>query len=92
MSVTENDKKSEGNTMHAGNPGALTRLKEKISHGSVRVGIYGLGYVGLPLALRFAEVGIKVVGFDIDEAKVRTLGESGSYCLLYTSPSPRDRG
>jgi UDP-N-acetyl-D-glucosamine dehydrogenase len=45
----------------------------------VRVGIYGLGYVGLPLALRFAEVGIKVVGFDIDEAKVLTLGEGGSY-------------
>lgn len=65
--------------MHAGNPGALARLKEKSSHGSVRVGIYGLGYVGLPLALRFAEVGIKVVGFDIDEAKVRTLGEGGSY-------------
>ncbi|KFJ09878.1 nucleotide sugar dehydrogenase family protein [Delftia acidovorans] len=43
------------------------------------MGIYGLGYVGLPLALRFAEVGIKVVGFDIDEAKVRTLGEGGSY-------------
>jgi len=89
MSVTENDKKSEGNTMHAGNPGALTRLMEKISHGSVRVGIYGLGYVGLPLALRFAEVGIKVVGFDIDEAKVRTLGEGGSYIERIT---PRQIG
>jgi len=75
--------------MHAGNPGALTRLMEKISHGSVRVGIYGLGYVGLPLALRFAEVGIKVVGFDIDEAKVRTLGEGGSYIERIT---PRQIG
>ena len=65
--------------MHAGNLEALARLKEKISHGAVRVGIYGLGYVGLPLALRFAEVGIKVVGFDIDEAKVRALGEGRSY-------------
>ncbi|MBK0113837.1 nucleotide sugar dehydrogenase [Delftia sp. S67] len=58
---------------------ALASLKEKISHGSVRVGVYGLGYVGLPLALRFAEVDIKVLGFDIDEAKVLILGEGGSY-------------
>jgi UDP-N-acetyl-D-glucosamine dehydrogenase len=43
------------------------------------VGILGLGYVGLPLALRFAEAGVKVVGFDIDVTKVRRLEAGRSY-------------
>ena len=43
------------------------------------VGIIGLGYVGLPLALRFAEVGVKVLGFDIDPDKVRQLNAGKSY-------------
>ena len=44
-----------------------------------KIGIVGLGYVGLPLALRFAEVGFKVLGFDIDQAKVDALHEGRSY-------------
>ena len=51
----------------------LDTLKERISSGSAVVGVYGLGYVGLPLALRFSEVGIKVIGFDIDVSKVDSL-------------------
>jgi UDP-N-acetyl-D-glucosamine dehydrogenase len=43
------------------------------------VGVLGLGYVGLPLALRFAEAGLKVIGFDIDEAKVAKLRAGTSY-------------
>ena len=43
------------------------------------MGIVGLGYVGLPLALRFAELGFKVVGFDIDETKVTALSQNQSY-------------
>ena len=43
------------------------------------VGIIGLGYVGLPLALRFAEVGTPVLGFDIDAAKVSDLMAGRSY-------------
>lgn len=57
----------------------LARLEDLIAQRTARVGIYGLGYVGLPLALRFAEVGLKVIGFDIDAAKVRQLGEGSSY-------------
>lgn len=60
-------------------PDALALLEEKISRKSARIGIYGLGYVGLPLALRFAEVGLKVLGFDIDAAKVQQLNAGGSY-------------
>jgi UDP-N-acetyl-D-glucosamine dehydrogenase len=43
------------------------------------VGVVGLGYVGLPLALRFAEVGYRVLGFDIDPAKVEALNAGRSY-------------
>lgn len=57
----------------------LKALNERISSGAVVVGIYGLGYVGLPLALRFSAVGIKVIGFDIDTAKVDCLNHGGSY-------------
>jgi UDP-N-acetyl-D-glucosamine dehydrogenase len=53
----------------------LGRIKDR----SAVIGIYGLGYVGLPLALRFAEVGYKVLGFDIDPAKVEALARGRSY-------------
>ena len=46
------------------------------------VGIIGLGYVGLPLALRFAEVGVKVLGFDIDPDKVRQLNAGKKSLVL----------
>lgn len=45
-------------------------LKRKINENSFVVGIIGLGYVGLPLALEFAGKGIKVIGFDLDQKKV----------------------
>ncbi len=44
-----------------------------------KIGIVGLGYVGLPLALRYSEEGFKVVGFDIDNAKVKSLKERKTY-------------
>ena len=65
--------------MQLATPDALALLEEKISSKSARVGIYGLGYVGLPLALRFAEVGLEVLGFDIDAGKVQQLNAGGSY-------------
>lgn len=57
----------------------LSRLSERIAKGTAVVGIYGLGYVGLPLALRFSEVGIKVIGFDIDMTKIDALNAGQSY-------------
>ncbi len=50
-------------------------LLSKIESGTVRVGIIGLGYVGLPLARAFAERGIAVLGFDVDPVKVAKLEE-----------------
>ena len=43
------------------------------------IGIVGLGYVGLPLVLRYAEVGYKVIGFDIDRTKIDALSQGRSY-------------
>src|SRR5271165_7391518 len=54
-------------------------LLSKIESGTVRVGIIGLGYVGLPLARAFAEHGIAVLGFDLDAVKVSRLESGQSY-------------
>src|SRR5918995_6010816 len=45
----------------------------------MKVGLIGLGYVGLPLALAFAEEGHQVVGLDADARKIEALGEGKSY-------------
>jgi UDP-N-acetyl-D-glucosamine dehydrogenase len=55
------------------------RLLEKIRDRKARVGVIGLGYVGLPLALLFEEAGFAVVGFDVDPAKPEALHRGESY-------------
>lgn len=64
---------------------AMSSLRSRIQSGQCVIGIYGLGYVGLPLALRFAEVGIRVIGFDIDPAKVASLNSGQSYIERITT-------
>ena len=54
-------------------------LLEKIKNRQALVGVIGLGYVGLPLALRFFEVGFPVLGFDTDPKKVELLNRGESY-------------
>ncbi len=54
-------------------------LLNKIENKTVVVGIIGLGYVGLPLALEFAKKGFRVVGFDLDERKSKFISEGKSY-------------
>jgi UDP-N-acetyl-D-glucosamine dehydrogenase len=54
-------------------------LKNKIQNREARIGIIGLGYVGLPLALLYSEQNFRVTGFDVDARKVDTLGKGGSY-------------
>ena len=58
---------------------AKQALLEKINRKDAVIGIVGLGYVGLPLMLRFAEVGYRVLGFDIDTTKVEALNAGRSY-------------
>ncbi|MFZ4589462.1 MAG: nucleotide sugar dehydrogenase [Ignavibacteria bacterium] len=50
-------------------------LKEKVIANKFTVGIIGMGYVGLPLALEFAAKGIKVIGFDLDPSKVKSINK-----------------
>jgi UDP-N-acetyl-D-glucosamine dehydrogenase len=54
-------------------------LVEKMRAREAVIGVIGLGYVGLPLVLRFAEVGYKVIGFDVDQRKVDALEAGRSY-------------
>jgi len=53
----------------------LSRLKRK----NFTAAVIGLGYVGLPLAVEYADAGIRVIGIDVDGVKVRTIREGKSY-------------
>lgn len=57
----------------------FSEIKTKIENRQAKVGIIGLGYVGLPLALLFSEQRLPVTGFDIDRKKVDTITQGGSY-------------
>jgi len=57
----------------------LLDLGARIDSREARIGVVGLGYVGLPLAVEFARAGFRVTGFDLDAEKVRLLGEGRSY-------------
>lgn len=59
--------------------GLAADLAARIESRTARVGVIGLGYVGLPLSLSFAEKGFRVLGFDIDPVKVAKLTEGESY-------------
>jgi UDP-N-acetyl-D-glucosamine dehydrogenase len=54
---------------------------ERIASRTARVGIVGLGYAGLPLAMAFAEAGFKVTGIDLDHDRVRAVSEGRSYLV-----------
>jgi UDP-N-acetyl-D-glucosamine dehydrogenase len=56
----------------------MTEWQKRIREKQIKVGVLGLGYVGLPLAGEFASAGLKVIGFDIDDEKVKTLNSGRS--------------
>jgi UDP-N-acetyl-D-glucosamine dehydrogenase len=62
----------------------FTDLKSRIAARQARVGIIGLGYVGLPLALLYSEQKFPVTGFDIDQRKIDTLDGGGTYIFRIT--------
>jgi len=57
----------------------MTNIKSSIVNRKYTISIIGLGYIGLPLAIRFSEVGFKTIGFDIDKEKVNILNSGKSY-------------
>jgi len=60
-------------------------LLNKINDHSATVGVIGLGYVGLPLLLEFSKAGFPVIGFDLDEKKIKDLNEGKTYIEHITS-------
>jgi UDP-N-acetyl-D-glucosamine dehydrogenase len=59
--------------------GIAAELAEKIQSRKARVGVVGLGYVGLPLAVEFAQEGFQVVGIDLNEKKCASVNAGESY-------------
>ena len=57
----------------------LEDLRGKIERREARIGVIGLGYVGLPLAVELGQAGFQVTGFDVDATKIRALAEGRSY-------------
>ena len=58
---------------------AASELKQRIANRTARVGVLGLGYVGLPLAVEFAHAGFEVVGIDVQQSKVDQFNRGDSY-------------
>ena len=54
-------------------------LFQQINNATARIGVIGLGYVGLPLATTFGQNGYRVTGIDVDQAKIECLGRDESY-------------
>ena len=56
-----------------------SRLESKLKDKTAVIGIVGLGYVGLPLAIAFAQAGLKTIGFDVQEKRVSAVNKNESY-------------
>ncbi len=65
----------------------MSRLEQKLKDRTAVVGIVGLGYVGLPLAVAFSQAGLKVVGFDIQQKRVDLVNKGQSYIVDVDSES-----
>jgi UDP-N-acetyl-D-glucosamine dehydrogenase len=69
---------------------ARSAFDERVATRQAKLGVVGLGYAGLPLAMLFAEVGFDVTGIDLNESRVRAIGEGRSY--LVDVPADRYEG
>lgn len=75
--------------------GDLEQFRTHMQTRTVNIGIVGLGYVGLPLALLFSDQRFRVTGFDVDSTKVQSLNESRSYIFRIPATeiaSAREKG
>ncbi len=78
--------KRRGSPTHS----AATELLHRMERRTARLGVIGLGYVGLPLAVEFGQAGYRVSGLDIDEKRVAQLRRGHSYIQDVPSPLVRD--
>lgn len=83
MSATPNEKAASG-----GPPSDV--LADKIARGTVKVGVVGLGYVGLALACEFARGGLRVLGFDVDPRRVGAVMKGETYITDVRSETLRE--
>ncbi len=72
------------------NDSHVDSLRQAIATKKARVGVIGLGYVGLPLIRAFVEAGFRTLGFDVDRSKVDRLLAGGSYIAHIPSESIKD--
>src|SRR4051794_28025609 len=70
----------------------LTEFRERVATRDLTVGVVGLGYAGLPLALAFAREGFEVVGIDVDEARVDAVRSGRSYLVDVPAERYADAG
>ena len=68
----------------------IQELLEKIRTKKAVIGVVGLGYVGLPLVREFIAAGVKVIGFDVDQAKIKALDAGRSYIEHIPSKTVKD--
>ncbi len=83
-------KRARSRPKAAGGREIAARLAERIARRSARVGVIGLGYVGLPLACLFAEQRFQVTGFDVDPQKIAALNAGKSYIKHIAGKRVRD--
>src|SRR5258705_5695184 len=69
---------------------AATRTEERLRRRTARIGVIGLGYVGLPLAVEFAKAGFRVTGFEINEQRLTELNRGRSYIQDVPAREVRD--
>jgi UDP-N-acetyl-D-glucosamine dehydrogenase len=56
----------------------MAKIEENIRNKTAKIGVIGLGYVGMPLAMAFAEAGLRVLGFDMQQDKTEAI-KRGKY-------------
>src|SRR5262245_13017163 len=71
-------------------PSAAARLLRRTEQRSARLGVVGLGYVGVPLAVEFGRAGFRVTGFDVDGKRIAQLKGSRSYIQDVPGSAIRD--
>lgn len=68
----------------------MDKLIKKLESKEAHLGVIGLGYVGLPLAVSYAKAGFRVTGFELDEGKIETLNRGESYIIDVPAQDIRD--
>src|SRR5205085_1753186 len=90
LPAREGSPRAASRVRRADSMAAAARIEERLKRRTARVGVIGLGYVGLPLAVEFAKAGVHVTGFEIDERRVERLNRGSSYIQDVPTPVLRD--